>query len=194
MKTLILDNYDSFTYNLYQYIGELHGNPVVHRNDQVTMEQVKEMNPSHIIISPGPGNPDTERDVGISYELIAYAVENQIPLLGVCLGHQVLGGYFGAKVERAPYLMHGKSSVITLDENPGRLLAGQPDQIEVMRYHSLYVKDELPADVHVTARTDDGMIMAMEHSEHALFGIQFHPESIGTPVGMDVLVSFLQQS
>ncbi len=192
MKTLILDNYDSFTYNLYQYIAELGGNPVVHRNDVIDINDVAELSPSHIVIGPGPGSPLVPADIGISEALIDYAVDQGIPLLGVCLGHQVLGTHFGGTVSGAPFLYHGKASRIHLEaESP--LFADADREIEVMRYHSLRVEEgNLPTELMVTARSkEDDIIMAMEHTRYPLYGVQFHPESIGTPQGKHILKNFL---
>lgn len=194
MKTLILDNYDSFTFNLYQEIGELGGNPVVERNDAVSIDDVRRLHFTHIVISPGPGNPYTKRDIGISEELIDFAKDQRIPLLGVCLGHQVLGKHFGAKVSRAPSAYHGKASRMYLKRD-SKLFAGVSDDFEAMRYHSLSVeKETLSPDFHVTAMTDDGVVMAMEHKTLPLYGVQFHPESIGTPSGKSILKNFLSLS
>lgn len=191
MKTLILDNYDSFTFNLYQYIGELGGNPVVYRNDKIDLDEVERLGISHIVISPGPGNPYTERDIGVSEKLIDYAAKQHIPLLGVCLGHQVLGKHFGAKVSRAPSVNHGKTSSIRVKEK-SRLFTGLESAFEAMRYHSLCVEPEtIPTNLPITAMSDDGVVMAMEHETLPLFGVQFHPESIGTPHGKDILKNFL---
>ena len=193
MKTLILDNYDSFTFNLYQYIGELGGNPVVHRNDAVTLEEVKELTPTHVVLSPGPGNPYTKRDIGISEELIDYCVEKKIPLLGVCLGHQTIGKHFGATVTQAPVLFHGKASIVSVSGEG--IFDYLSDQIEVMRYHSLCIDPKtILEDFPVTAKTEDGIVMAIEHVDLPIFGIQFHPESIGTPDGMTILKNFLSAS
>ncbi|TSC57375.1 MAG: 3-deoxy-7-phosphoheptulonate synthase [Candidatus Peregrinibacteria bacterium Greene0416_19] len=192
MKTLILDNYDSFTYNLYQYIGELGGNPVVHRNDTIDLDGVRELSITHIIISPGAGNPYTPKDIGIAEELIDYAAAHGIPLLGVCLGHQVLGKHFGATVSRAPTPYHGKASHVKI-EGKSPLFDGVGEDSDVMRYHSLHVEEKtLPTTLKVTARsTEDGLIMAMEDTKKMLFGVQFHPESIGTPSGKRILRNFL---
>ena len=190
MKTLILDNYDSFTFNLYQYVGELGGNPVVYRNDKIDIDDVRHLGVTHVILSPGPGNPYTERDIGISEALIDYCAEHKIPLLGVCLGHQTLGKHFGAKVTRAPEAFHGKASMVTTEEDT--LFAGLENQIEAMRYHSLCIeKGTEPKELRITAMSDDGVIMAVEHIKLPLYGIQFHPESIGTPHGKDILNNFL---
>ncbi|MBI3618775.1 3-deoxy-7-phosphoheptulonate synthase [Candidatus Peregrinibacteria bacterium] len=191
MKTLILDNYDSFTFNLYQEVGELGGNPIVERNNAVSIDDVRRLAVTHIIISPGPGNPSTKRDVGISEELIEFAAEEKIPLLGVCLGHQILAKHFGATVSRAPSLYHGKASSVSVREK-SRLFAGLEHSFEAMRYHSLCVEREtIPPAMLVTATSDDGVVMAMEHKTLSLFGVQFHPESIGTPHGKDILKNFL---
>lgn len=208
MKTLILDNYDSFTFNLYQYVAELEGNPVVYRNDEFkevssfvqptsasltsTGRQAQDDRITHIILSPGPGNPDTPRDVGMSNALIDYAVENKIPLLGVCLGHQTLGHRFGAEVVRAPEVFHGKASAVTLAEPRSALFTDVSDQFEAMRYHSLCIDpDTLSPDFRVTATSEPNLIMAIEHESLPLYGIQFHLESIGTPDGKNILKNFL---
>ncbi|MBP9850601.1 MAG: anthranilate phosphoribosyltransferase [Candidatus Peribacteraceae bacterium] len=191
MKTLILDNYDSFTFNLYQEIGSLGGNPFVVRNDAITVDEVSALGVTHIVIGPGPGNPYTERDTGISEALIEFAKRERIPLLGVCLGHQVLGTHFGAVVSRAPTVCHGTSSSIRL-QGTSSLFTGLMNGFPAMRYHSLRVEEEtIPPDFSVTAFTDDGIVMAMEHRTLPLFGIQFHPESIGTPDGKRILQNFL---
>lgn len=191
MKTLILDNYDSFTFNLYQYIGELGGNPVVHRNDKIDLDEVERLGVSHIVISPGPGNPYTERDIGIGEALIEYAAARTIPLLGVCLGHQLLGKHFGTKVIRAPSLYHGKASTVRIiAQSP--LFTDLPSNIEVMRYHSLCMERSSTSSVlEVTAISEDDVIMAMQHRNFPFFGIQFHPESVGTPEGKGILRNFL---
>lgn len=191
MKTLILDNYDSFTFNLYQEIGALGGNPVVERNDAVTVDDIRRLGITHIVIGPGPGNPYTKRDIGISEELIDFAEQEKMPLLGVCLGHQVLGKHFGATVSRAPSVFHGKSSRVHV-KNGGKLFKGVRDGFDAMRYHSLRVEEgTIPSDFHITAITDDGVVMAMEHVTLPLYGVQFHPESIGTPSGKHILKNFL---
>ncbi len=191
MKTLILDNYDSFTFNLYQYIGELGGNPIVYRNDKIDLDEVERLRISHIVISPGPGNPYTERDIGISEKLIDFAAKQHIPLLGVCLGHQVLAKHFGATVSRAPQLFHGKSSRVRL-ESDSALFKGIDKEFDVMRYHSLCAeKETVSHSLRITASSEDGIVMAVEHTELPLYGVQFHPESIGTPVGKEILRNFL---
>jgi 3-deoxy-7-phosphoheptulonate synthase len=193
MKTLILDNYDSFTYNLYQYLGELGGRPSVYRNDRISVEEARDQQFSHIVIGPGPGSPYVARDIGVSHELILYAEESGIPLLGVCLGHQVLAVHYGGRVSRAPQPYHGKASRVVLLEPPAALFEGLASPLEVMRYHSLRVEEpSLPKTLRVTARSvEDGSVMAMEHTGRPLWGIQFHPESIGTPEGKRILRRFL---
>lgn len=190
MKTLILDNYDSFTFNLYQEIGVLSGNPQVYRNDKITIEEVGAQKFTHIILGPGPGNPSVPRDIGISKELVTYAEAERIPLLGVCLGHQILGDYFCAEVIRAPEIFHGKASIVRFSSSRSKLFAELSETIESMRYHSLCVQN-IKAPLVITAKTDSGIVMAMEHESLPLFGVQFHPESIGTPCGRIILKNFL---
>jgi len=194
MKTLILDNYDSFTYNLYQYVGELGGNPVVFRNDGITLDEIRDMKPSHIIISPGPGNPEKEEDFKVCGSVID-ELRGDVPILGVCLGHQGIGARLGGRVVSAPQIMHGKTSpMMKLDVavKTVNILKDLNSPFEAMRYHSLVVEREtLPEELVVTAETDDGVIMAMQHRELPLYGIQFHPESIGTPLGKTILNTFL---
>lgn len=192
MKTLILDNFDSFTHNLYQVVGMLGGNPTVLRNTAITKKDADAENFTHIILSPGPGNPYTPRDIGVSEELLTLACEKNIPLLGVCLGHQTIGKYFGATVKRSPEARHGMGSTIRI-EGHSPLFRTLGQTIEVMRYHSLCVTD-LPPLLRSIAMTDDGVLMAMEHVTLPLYGVQFHPESIGTPDGMTILKNFLTLS
>ncbi len=186
---LIIDNYDSFTFNLVQYFGELAAGReeiVVVRNDAHTVEEVVAMRPSHLVVSPGPCTPS---EAGISVELIRNCPAS-IPLLGVCLGHQSLGQAMGGIVERAPAPMHGKVSEVRHDGS--RLFAGLPDPFEATRYHSLIVRrDSLPACLTATAWTVDGLVMGLEHKERPLFGVQFHPESIRTTHGKQILSNFL---
>jgi anthranilate synthase component 2 len=187
---LVIDNYDSFTYNLVQYLGELGVQPVVHRNDAVTVDQVVALDPAAIVISPGPGTP---RQAGISLAVIR-ALAGRRPILGVCLGHQALGEALGGVVERAPAPVHGKTSWIHHD---GRgLFAGLDDPFEATRYHSLVVRrDGLPATLEVSAWTEDGLVMGLRRrgapGEAALEGVQFHPESILTVEGKRLLATFL---
>ncbi len=186
---LLIDNYDSFTYNLYQYLGELGAETRVLRNDETSAEGALDLRPERIVISPGPGTPD---DAGISVALIRLAAERSVPLLGVCLGHQSLGQAFGASVVRAPKLMHGKTSEIRHD---GRtIFAGLPDPFTATRYHSLVVaRDTVPACLEVSAWTDDGIVMGLRHRDRPLEGVQFHPESILTKAGKALLENFLER-
>jgi anthranilate synthase/aminodeoxychorismate synthase-like glutamine amidotransferase len=182
----VLDNYDSFTYNLVQYLGEIGREIIVHRNDRITIEEIAGHAPTHIVISPGPGTPD---DAGISLELIS-RLGRTIPTLGVCLGHQAIGQVFGASVVRAGRVMHGKTAEVIHD---GRNLhAGLRSPFTAMRYHSLILDPPtIPAELRVTARTADGEVMAIEHESFPLFGVQYHPESIMTEHGRDILKNFL---
>ncbi|MCR4437056.1 MAG: aminodeoxychorismate/anthranilate synthase component II [Clostridiales bacterium] len=184
---LIIDNYDSFTYNLYQYIGELVPSIAVYRNDKISVREIKDLRPTHIVISPGPGFP---AEAGVSIDIIRELGE-YIPILGVCLGHQAIGEAYGGKIVHAKELMHGKSSEVEIDREC-QLFASLPGRIRVGRYHSLIVeKSCLPSVLRVTARTDDGEIMGLKHKEYPVFGIQFHPESILTPDGKKILENFL---
>ncbi|MBL8027490.1 MAG: aminodeoxychorismate/anthranilate synthase component II [Fibrobacteres bacterium] len=186
---LIIDNYDSFTYNLYQYIGEMAPEIEVVRNDVLSVDEIRKMNPSRIIISPGPGYP---KDAGVSIEIIRQ-LGPSIPLLGVCLGHQAIGEAFGGKVVRAKELMHGKASMVSVVAE-SVLFNGMGNTIEAGRYHSLIVdKASLPPELKITALTEQGEIMAMEHVRHPVYGIQFHPESILTPMGKTILKNFLSK-
>ncbi len=184
----VIDNYDSFTYNLVQFLGELGAELEVFRNDQATVEQVAQRNPTHLVVSPGPGTPI---DAGISNDMIAH-FHGRIPILGVCLGHQCIGAVFGAKVGRAAGIMHGKSSKI--HHTGTGLLAGLPTPFEAGRYHSLIVYDPLPADLEVIARAETGEIMALRHRSHPTYGLQFHPESVLTGLGKQILKNFLALS
>ncbi len=183
---VLIDNYDSFTYNLVQYFGELGADIRVFRNDQVTMNQLIALNPSHLVISPGPGEPI--KDDGISSDAIKH-FDGKIPVLGVCLGHQALGAVFGGKVDRAQRLMHGKTSKVT--HNGQGIFKGIPSPFEAMRYHSLVVYDPIPAELEVTAITPEEEIMGLKHREHQTYGVQFHPESILTEHGKQILKNFL---
>ena len=183
---VLIDNYDSFTYNLVQYFGELGADIKVFRNDQVTMNQLIALNPSHLVISPGPGEP--LKDDGISSDAIKY-FDGKIPVLGVCLGHQALGAVFGGKVDRAQRLMHGKTSKVT--HNGDGIFKGIPSPFEAMRYHSLVVYDPIPVELEVTAITPEEEIMGLKHKEHHTYGVQFHPESILTEHGKQLLKNFL---
>jgi anthranilate synthase/aminodeoxychorismate synthase-like glutamine amidotransferase len=185
---LLVDNYDSFTYNLFQYLGELGAETRVIRNDELTVDDAMATRPERIVISPGPGTPDQS---GITLELIRRAA-GHVPLLGVCLGHQALGQAFGGSVVRAPRLMHGKTSEVRHD---GRtVFAGLPDPFTATRYHSLIVaKESVPDCLEVSAWTDDGIVMGLRHRSHPLEGVQFHPESILTSAGKDLLRNFLDR-
>lgn len=190
MKTLIIDNYDSFTYNLFQYISELQGNPVVYKNDELTLEQVKKLKPSHIIISPGPGTAEKKEDFGVNGEVIQ-ELSSSIPILGVCLGHQGIVYAYGGSIEKAPSVFHGKQSFILHDGS--RLFEGVPSPFEAMRYHSLCAsRQNFPKNLRITAwEPKENIIMALEHIQYPLFGIQFHPESFGTGYGKQILKNFL---
>ncbi len=187
MKLLVIDNYDSFTYNLVQYLGELGAASDVVRNDAIPVEDVGRRGADAIVISPGPCTPN---EAGISVPtILAYA--GRIPILGVCLGHQSIGQAFGGRVVHAKQLMHGKTSWIRHRDSD--LFAGLPNPFEATRYHSLAVaRDDLPAALVVTAETEDGEIMGLRHAQHAVFGVQFHPESILTVHGKDLLANFLR--
>ena len=187
---LVLDNYDSFTYNLVQYLGELGTDPIVRRNDQVTVKEVDAMHPAAVVIPPGPGVPSA---AGISVPLIR-ALTGKVPILGVCLGHQALGEAFGGRIVRADRVMHGKTSPI--EHTGSGLFAGLPSPFLAMRYHSLVVDPTtLPRELEITAWSADrpagNEIMGLEHREHPVFGVQFHPESVGTEVGQTLLSNFV---
>jgi anthranilate synthase/aminodeoxychorismate synthase-like glutamine amidotransferase len=186
-RVLLIDNYDSFTYNLYQYLCELGADVTVVRNDAISVDEARAMRPDLIVISPGPGVP---RDAGISIELVR-AMGPTTPVLGVCLGHQAITEAFGGVVSRAPELMHGKASPI---EHDGRgVFEGLPSPFSAIRYHSLCAAPEaVPASLEVTARSDSGVIMAVRHREFPVHGVQFHPESILTEHGKDLLANFLK--
>jgi anthranilate synthase/aminodeoxychorismate synthase-like glutamine amidotransferase len=183
---LILDNYDSFTYNLVQYFGELGCEPVVRRNDAVSVDEIAKLKPTHICISPGPGRP---AEAGISEEVVRRFAPS-VPLLGVCLGHQCIAEVFGGKVVQAEHLMHGKTSEIHHDGSG--VFTGLPNPFSATRYHSLIVVPEtLPNELAVTAKTAEGEIMGLQHREFPLHGVQFHPESILTAQGKKLLANFL---
>ncbi len=183
---IVIDNYDSFVYNLAQYLGELGWEPLVYRNDQVTLEEIEGLSPSHIIISPGPGTP---LEAGIANDVIR-RFAGGIPILGVCLGHQCIGYVYGGQVIHAPVPTHGKSSLVYHD---GRTIyQGLPKPFEAGRYHSLVIKEAtLPKALELTAITGDGVVMGVRHKEYVVEGVQFHPESIMTDVGHDILKNFL---
>lgn len=182
---VVIDNYDSFTYNLVQYLGELGAEVCVFRNDSLTIDDLDALKPSHIVISPGPGVPG---EAGISEEAIR-RLGSRYPVLGVCLGHQCIGEAFGGSVVRAPRLMHGKTSPVY--HYGGALFQGVPSPFEATRYHSLIVASPLPESLEATAFTKEGEIMGLRHKEYPVFGVQFHPESILTGSGKQILRNFL---
>ena len=185
---LLLDNYDSFTYNLYQYLSELGADVQVHRNDQITLDEIEALRPDHIVVSPGPCTPN---EAGLSCQVIE-TFGPRIPLLGVCLGHQSIGQVYGGRVIRAPEPMHGKTSPMHHSEQG--VFRGLPHPFEANRYHSLIVeRATLPDVLEITAETDDGLIMGLKHHTYPVEGVQFHPESIMTPVGKDLLRNFLER-
>ncbi len=184
---LLIDNYDSFTYNLVQYLGELGTDVKTLRNDVISVKESLEMNPSAIMLSPGPSNP---KNAGICIELTQAASEQNIPLMGVCLGHQTIGQAFGGDIIAAKSLMHGKTSSITHFND--RIFHGIPSPFNATRYHSLIVDSEtLPGCLKVTAKVEDGTIMGIEHREKKIFGVQFHPESIASEYGHKIIQNFL---
>ena len=186
---LVIDNYDSFTYNLVQYLGELGAEPVVRRNDAITVDEIGAMMPRAIVISPGPGTP---ADAGVTIPTIRQWGA-QIPILGVCLGHQAIGEAYGGRVVRAARVMHGKTSRIL--HNGRDLFAGLPSPLEVMRYHSLIVeRDSIPTTLEITAEAEDSPeeVHAMRHREHPVWGVQFHPESVLTQHGKELIANFLE--
>ena len=188
MKLLMIDNYDSFTYNLVQYFGELGAQVEVFRNDEITVEGIAQRQPDRLVVSPGPCSP---AEAGISVDAIRQFA-GKVPILGVCLGHQAVGAAFGGRIVRAQQLMHGKTSVITTTREG--VFAGLPETFTVNRYHSLAIeKSSCPAALAVTAWTDDGEIMGVRHKELAVEGVQFHPESILTEHGHAMLKNFLEQ-
>jgi anthranilate synthase/phosphoribosyltransferase len=184
---VLIDNYDSFTYNLVQYFGELGADIRVFRNDQISLNELIALKPEQIVISPGPGEP--LKDGGISAEAVKYFT-GKVPVLGVCLGHQCLGAVYGGRVDRAPQLMHGKTSPVT--HNGQGIFKDIPTPFEAMRYHSLVVYEPIPAELEVIAKTDDGEIMGLKHKQHPTYGVQFHPESILTEHGKVLLKNFLE--
>ena len=187
MKLLLIDNYDSFTYNLVQFLGDLGAETQVVRNDAMTAEEALAIGTAGIVLSPGPCAPD---QAGICLSLIRLCAERRVPLLGVCLGHQAIGQEFGGKVIRAPQPMHGKVSPVTHDSSS--VFAGLPSPFNATRYHSLIVeKSTLPAELRITAETADGLIMGLVHRSLPIHGVQFHPESIASEYGHDILRNFL---
>ena len=183
---LIIDNYDSFTYNLYQLIGSINPDIKAIRNDAMTVEEIRELAPTAIVLSPGPGKPS---EAGIC-EQVVKELGKEIPILGVCLGHQAICEAFGGTVTHAAHLMHGKQSSAKVNNNVG-IFKGLSDEIKVARYHSLALKAEtLPQCLEITATSDDGEVMAVQHREYPIYGLQFHPESIMTPDGKKILQNF----
>ena len=186
---LLIDNYDSFSYNLYQLVGEINPDIRVIRNDEITVEEIENLSPEKIIISPGPGKPE---DAGICIDVIKHFAK-KVPILGVCLGHQAICKAFGAAVSHAKSIMHGKESIIKTDTS-SLIFKGLPKNITVARYHSLAAVDStMPDCLKITATSDDGEIMAVEHRHFPAYGLQFHPESIMTPDGMTMLRNFMKE-
>ena len=183
---LLIDNYDSFTFNLAQYLGELGAPPVVRRNDEVSVDEIETMRPDRIVISPGPGRPE---DAGVTVEVIR-RFGPALPLLGVCLGHQGIGLAFGGSVVRAPELMHGKTS--TVHHDGAGVFRGVSQPFSAGRYHSLVIAQPLPADLELAAKTDDGTVMGVRHRSYPIHGVQFHPESVLTGEGRKLLRNFLE--
>ena len=188
-RVLVVDNYDSFVYNLVQYLGELGADPIVRRHDAVTLDEAAELAPAAVLVSPGPGRPE---DAGGSVEMIRWAA-GRIPVLGVCLGHQCIGVAWGARVKRSPQVRHGKTSQIHHDGTG--LFSGLPSPLEATRYHSLIVEESsLPDELEVVATSDDGLVMGLRHRDLDVEGVQFHPESILTEEGHGLLSNFLAQA
>lgn len=184
---LIIDNYDSFTYNIYQYLGELYSNIKVIRNDELSLEEIRNLNPSAIVFSPGPGPPS---DTGICREVLD-KFKGVVPILGICIGHQLIGEYFGGQVIRADKIYHGEIS--TINHSTKDLFKNLEDNIEVMRYHSLILKrDSIPKSLEITAETLDGVVMGLKHKDYKIYGVQFHPESLLTSSGKAILKNFIE--
>lgn len=186
-KVLIIDNYDSFTYILKQYFGELEANPEVFLNDKITVAQIKKMKPTHIVLSPGPGTVEEPKDIGVMLKVIE-EFHKKIPILGVCLGHQAIGKFFDGQIDRAPKIMHGKRSQIYHEQ--GGIFKGMKSPFEAMRYHSLILKG-VNSPLHETAWAGKHLVMGIQHEKYPVFGVQFHPESMGTPDGKKLLRNFL---
>jgi anthranilate synthase component II len=185
-RVLVIDNYDSFVFNLVQYLGELGAEPFVYRNDAIDVETALSLRPDAVVVSPGPGRPE---DAGVSTAVVA-ALGEQVPVLGVCLGHQCVGAAYGGRIVPAPELMHGKTSLVT--HSGEGLFAGLPEPLEATRYHSLVVEREsLPAVLEVTAETSGGVVMGLRHRNLSVEGVQFHPESVLTQAGRPLLANFL---
>jgi len=189
-RVLVVDNYDSFVYNLVQYLGELGADPLVHRHDALTLDEMDALAPDAVLISPGPGRPT---DAGLSNAAIRHFGEAGVPVLGVCLGNQCIGELYGGRVVRAPNVMHGKTSEIR--HRGTGVFGGLPNPITATRYHSLVVaRDSVPDVLEITAESDDGLVMGLRHREHPIEGVQFHPESILTDAGHDLLRNFLSRA
>ena len=186
---LLIDNYDSFSFNLYQLVGSIDPDIKVIRSDELTVEEIRALKPDYVILSPGPGRP---ADAGV-YEDLLREYKGEFPILGVCLGHQAIGEVFGGTVSYAKQVMHGKQSVAK-QVHPSKILKGVPEQFEVARYHSLAIVDEtIPSELIVTSITDDGEVMSVEHKDYPIYGVQFHPESIMTPNGEQMIRNFLEK-
>ena len=189
-RVLVLDSYDSFVYNLVQYLGELGAEPIVHRNDQISVDDAVALEPDAVLLSPGPGRPEAS---GIICDAVSAFASAGTPLLGVCLGHQAIGHVYGARIVRAPELMHGKTSPI--EHDGAGVFAGLPAPLTATRYHSLVLDpDTVPDVLEVTARSTDGIVMGVRHRDHDVEGVQFHPESILTGCGHDLLRNFLRRA
>lgn len=195
MNIVIIDNYDSFTFNLYQMLFEVGANNIqVFRNDEINMKELRALQPQRIVLSPGPGHPAVDSDFGICKDIIQNKDNDTCPILGICLGHQGIVQHLGGNVISAPQIVHGKSSTIKITgESP--LFHGLPHTFSAMRYHSLIADEKpFPEDLNVTAREEsDNLIMAVQHKNRSLYGLQFHPESIGTPLGINILRNFIER-
>ncbi|MDT7872440.1 MAG: aminodeoxychorismate/anthranilate synthase component II [Sulfolobaceae archaeon] len=189
--TLIIDNYDSFVYNIAQIVGELGTIPIVIRNDEITVRGVERINPDRIIISPGPGSPDKKEDIGIVIDVIKQ-LGKRIPIFGICLGHQAIGYAFGAKIRRAKKVFHGKISKI-VHNSTAIIYDGIPKQFEATRYHSLVIDDVKEPLIIDAYSLEDNEIMGVHHVEYRIYGVQFHPESMGTPLGKRILYNFINK-
>ncbi|EZQ06844.1 MULTISPECIES: aminodeoxychorismate/anthranilate synthase component II [Acidianus] len=190
--TLIIDNYDSFVYNIAQMIGELGSYPIVVRNDEISLKGVERINPDRVVISPGPGTPEKKEDIGIGIDVIK-VLGKRIPILGICLGHQMIGYAFGARIRRARVVFHGKLSNIILSNSTSNLYYSLPSEFRATRYHSLVI-DDVKSPLEIDARSrEDNEIMAIHHQELKVYGVQFHPESIGTDVGQKIFYNFLNR-
>lgn len=184
---LLIDNYDSFTYNLYQYLIEFEDDVRIYRNDKLGVEEIESLSPDKIVISPGPGRPE---DAGNTMEIIEH-FKDKLPILGICLGHQSMGQVFGASIVRAGEIIHGKTVKVDIVENP--IFKGLPKEFKVMRYHSLIIdRNTLPEEFEIIAETEDKLIMAIAHRQYPIYGLQFHPESILTEYGREMISNFLE--